>query len=134
MHAPVPLHAPLQPTNVAPAAALAASVTLIDAAWLCAQLPRQETPGPVTAPATVPVTVSAWHASVGAVWPVQDCSSSDAPMMQPAPNYTVFEPPAFAPSIAATSDTGSPDVPEHAAVNVAADAEPAPAASPPPSA
>jgi len=45
--------------------------------------------------------------------------------VQPAPNCTVFDPPAeFALSIASTNDVGSPTVPEHPAVNVAADADP----------
>ena len=59
-HAPLPLHAPLQPSNRDPAAVAAVSVTVVPLAKLAAHVAPQSIPAgvDVTVPAPVPVFVT----------------------------------------------------------------------------
>ena len=55
---PVPLHAPLQPVNVEPVAAVAVSVTEVPPATECEQSVPQLIPGPETVPVPDPALLT----------------------------------------------------------------------------
>jgi hypothetical protein len=54
LHAPAPLHAPLQPANVEPAVAAALNATVCDAPKIPEQFPGREIPVSLTEPERVP--------------------------------------------------------------------------------
>jgi hypothetical protein len=56
---PVPVHAPLQPVNVAPAAGVAERATLVPAAYASLQSVPQSTPGGLEATVPLPVPLLA---------------------------------------------------------------------------
>ena len=60
VHAPVPLHAPLQPAKTAPVAAAGVSVTAVPWSTMATQLAGHTRPGalPVTEPEAAPASVT----------------------------------------------------------------------------
>jgi hypothetical protein len=96
LHAPVPVHAPLQPANVEPAAAVGVSVTIVPVGKLAEQVVGQLIPeGELdTVPLPVPASVTLSKKFVGVVLKVAvtACAAFIVTLQVPVPEQAPLQP------------------------------------------